>query len=679
MKKFVLLVITALIIISLPPEILAAEGEIFSFRFQESGNDAAHLFTPIKLNYDDMMGEGVITYAKRIANELSNMPEGKHCIDLTLISAKLDDEKENHLWWDIGVDNLRAVTTQLYKELKANGAVIDYVIDDFEGGMSMWSIKREDIEEIMRDSRYETEIRPLLVENGFEFSSDGASELDLIFQYTQNNMYHVWNGVMSRRVSEYYNRTMYEPIKEFYPDVKYSNYGMTESLGLNKIYDGGGHKDYLMGRSYKAGTHSSPVLYGGLGAITKPGRQPEDYPHDKFDATSYNTVLFSLIQVQDVITSGDGKIMPWIPCINAADSDINNDYYNELVFHLGLLGAEPVLLFNPASENLINDENHLSALLGELNEILGSGFKNALINNMTQWDSSYLLSGMETADKAIWRITPDLYVPGVSIDSFLLDKEKLVFQIGNQVVIFPEGSQIIENTMSDYGYWIESPKGTVPKEIRAEGIEAPLAPVLTEDNIPSGYNIQAKYTKYVPESPQNQVSEPDDDKKQQISTEDIDSTHWASKALAKAVQEGIIIGSDRGIEPDRNVTYAEFITMLQRMMGVDIAGVTADVWYSPAYTKASEYGWINADYSMESDLSREYAALIVARALRLNTSVGEENAFADMASVTSNEGLKAINACAAVGIITGYPDGRFGPLNTITRAEAVVILQRALN
>ncbi len=679
MKKFVLLVITALIIISLPLEILAAEGEIFSFRFQESGNDAAHLFTPIKLNYDDMMGEGVITYAKRIANELSNMPEGKHCIDLTLISAKLDDEKENHLWWDIGVDNLRAVTTQLYKELKANGAVIDYVIDDFEGGMSMWSIKREDIEEIMRDSRYETEIRPLLVENGFEFSSDGASELDLIFQYTQNNMYHVWNGVMSRRVSEYYNRTMYEPIKEFYPDVKYSNYGMTESLGLNKIYDGGGHKDYLMGRSYKAGTHSSPVLYGGLGAITKPGRQPEDYPHDKFDATSYNTVLFSLIQVQDVITSGDGKIMPWIPCINAADSDINNDYYNELVFHLGLLGAEPVLLFNPASENLINDENHLSALLSELNSVLGSGIKNTLTNNVTPWDSAYIISGIETAEKTIWRITPDLYVPGISIDNFLSDKEKLIFQIGNQVVIFPEGSQIIENTMSDYGYWIESPKGTVPKEIRAEGIEAPLAPVLTEDNIPSGYNIQAKYTKYVPESPQNQVSEPDDDKKQQISTEDVDSTHWASKALAKAVQEGIIIGSDRGIEPDRNVTYAEFITMLQRMMGVDIAGVTADVWYSPAYTKALEYGWINADYSMESDLSREYAALIVARALRLNTSVGEENAFADMASVTSNEGLKAINACAAVGIITGYPDGRFGPLNTITRAEAVVILQRALN
>lgn len=677
MKKFVLLVITVLMILSLPLEILAAEGEIFSFRFQESGNDAAHLFTPIKLNYDDMMGEGIITYAKRIANELSNMPEGKRCIDLTRISAKLDDEKENHLWWDIGADKLRAVTTQLYKELKANGAALDYVIDDFEGGMSMWSIKSENIEEIMRDSRYETEIRPLLVENGFEFSTDGASELDPIFQFTQNNMYHVWNGVMSRRVSEYYNRTMYEPIKEFYPDVKYSNYGMTESLGLNKIYDGAGHKDYLAGRSYKAGTHSSPVLYGGLGAITKQGRQPEDYPHDKFDSTSYNTVLFSLIRVQDVMTSGDGKIMPWIPCFNAADSDMNNDYYDELVFHLGLLGADPLLIFNPASENLINDENHLSALLEELNSVLGSGIKNTLTNKVTPWDSAYLLSGMETADKTIWRITPDLYVPGVSTDNFLSDKEKLIFQIGNQVVIFPEGSKIIENTMSDYGYWIESPKGTIPQEIRAEGIEAPLAPVPTEDNIPSGYNIQATYTKYVPGSSQNQAADTINDKKPQISTGAVDNTHWASKALTKAVQDGIIIGTDKGIEPDRNVTYAEFITMLQRMMGIDTTGMSADVWYTPAYNKALEYGWINADYGMESELSREYAAIIVSRALRLNTSV-EENAFNDMASVTSNEGLKAINACASIGIINGYPDGSFGPLNTITRAEAVVILQRAL-
>ena len=68
MRRFIFLVITVIIILSLPLGTLAAEGEIFSFRFQESGNSAAHLFTPIKLNYDDMMGQGVIIYAKKIAN-----------------------------------------------------------------------------------------------------------------------------------------------------------------------------------------------------------------------------------------------------------------------------------------------------------------------------------------------------------------------------------------------------------------------------------------------------------------------------------------------------------------------------------------------------------------------------------------------------------------------------------
>lgn len=678
MKKHLVAFICFILIISFSLTTFAAEGEIFAYRFQGSGNNATHLFTPVKLKYEDMIGEGVITYAKRIAKELSNMPEGKRCIDLTLVSAKLDDEPECYIWWDLGAEKLRSVVTQLYKELKANDAVIDYVIDDFEGGMSMWGLKKENLAVIIADSRYESEIRPLLVERGFEFSSTGTTELDPILQFTSNDMYQIWNGVMLRRTTDYYNKTMYEPIKQYYPNVKYSNYGFKDSLGLNKIYDTGGHKTYLYGETYKGGTHSSPVLYGGLGAITKPGRQPEGYPHEKFDATSFNTVLYSVVCMQDSITSGDGNAMPWIPLRSASDSDMNNEYYAELIFHLALLGSDPLLLFNPSSENLADDESHLSELLEEINSILGMGKKSTLVTKVTSWDSSYILSGMNADGKSVWRITPDLYVPGVTIENFLSHKEKLIFQIGNQVVIFPEGSKILENNMSGYGYWIEAPYGVKPQEIRVSSIEAPLAPVLTEDNMPSGYKFNTTYTKYVLENGQPQSGNQSKPINPNGSNLVVDNTHWANKALKKAVQDGVIIGSDKGIEPDRNVTYAEFLTMIQRMMSIDISGLPTDKWYTPVYMKALEYGWIDADYSMSSNLNREYAALIVARALKLNTSV-DSGEFADMSAVSSEECKKAIKACAAVGIINGYPNGNYEPLNTITRAEAVVILQRALN
>ena len=55
-------------------------------------------------------------------------------------------------------------------------------------------------------------------------------------------------------------------------------------------------------------------------------------------------------------------------------------------------------------------------------------------------------------------------------------------------------------------------------------------------------------------------------------------------------------------------------------------------------------------------------------------------AFAnDMPDVADSPYSEAINALVEAGVITGFPDGTFRPLNNLTRAEASIMLARAIN
>ena len=61
----------------------------------------------------------------------------------------------------------------------------------------------------------------------------------------------------------------------------------------------------------------------------------------------------------------------------------------------------------------------------------------------------------------------------------------------------------------------------------------------------------------------------------------------------------------------------------------------------------------------------------------MSDTVFDGKSFTDDAQIDATGYLNAVKGCASLGIITGYPEGDFRPLNTITRAEAVVIIQRA--
>lgn len=152
--------------------------------------------------------------------------------------------------------------------------------------------------------------------------------------------------------------------------------------------------------------------------------------------------------------------------------------------------------------------------------------------------------------------------------------------------------------------------------------------------------------------------------------------HWAESYLAKAVADGLIKGSDKGIEPDRNVTKAELITMLTRALNIENKGGGAQ-WYSYVADKAVELGWTNNLSDIEADINRAASAGIIANAMKISAPSENAKTFTDEADIIATGYFDSVMACVANGLISGYPDGSFSPVNTITRSEAVVIIQRA--
>lgn len=401
-------------------------------------------------------------------------------------------------------------------------------------------------------------------------------------------------------------------------------------------------------------------------------------------------MLVEIIKVNSAVLSTDGKIMPWIGLKNWSSGGYGNfnitHYYQEFILHLGLLNPDPFLIYNHGSTKQGDDEILLSKLFTQLDEVAGFDDKKTLLTEAASWDDRYILSGMSAGGRNVWRITPDLYTPGISIENFLIDKNRPTFQIGNQVVIFPEGSYIYtpKEKLAEYGYWVISPEGTYPEELRVDGIEPPPEPIFTEDFIPTGYTVEHSYTKFdsAVHKNQNQETEKTPDKTfEPENTNKNDAAtsapgHWAQKSLDAAVARGILFGTDAGLLPDRNIQRAEFITMLLRAMYIETNETQGAQWYAGAINKAKELGWIEPYDDGPSILSREETARIMVRAFKIGQT-SRNISFADINSISANMKDAVLDA-AASGMINGYPDGTFKPAGNITRAEAVTMILRCL-
>lgn len=158
--------------------------------------------------------------------------------------------------------------------------------------------------------------------------------------------------------------------------------------------------------------------------------------------------------------------------------------------------------------------------------------------------------------------------------------------------------------------------------------------------------------------------------------------------LDRLVSWDIMRGDQAGnLEPNRSITRAEFVTMLNRTFGYIKTGaqpfrdvVTRDWYYddiSAAYTAGYFQGTSKSTASPNATLTREEAATMLCRNLMLQPVSGENLSFTD-SRLASSWSRGYIKAAADEGILRGDPGGKFRPLDNITRGEVAIMLVRVI-
>ena len=192
---------------------------------------------------------------------------------------------------------------------------------------------------------------------------------------------------------------------------------------------------------------------------------------------------------------------------------------------------------------------------------------------------------------------------------------------------------------------------------------------------------------------------------------DVSEKHWAYDSIMYCSEWEIVKGFEDGtFRPEGQVTYAQFIAMLARTFYADEVAAVTDAagqpWYYP-YIKAAENKGITNGLSGIGDtpISRydmavvldniieeknvillvatvynhQYLAGQVAEPLPMNWAYqwkeAAKQSIRDWNSIPGQYG-NAVTMCYALGALSGMSDGTFSGTQSMTRAQACVVITR---
>ncbi|MEK4517454.1 S-layer homology domain-containing protein [Paenibacillus sp. FSL H8-0122] len=164
--------------------------------------------------------------------------------------------------------------------------------------------------------------------------------------------------------------------------------------------------------------------------------------------------------------------------------------------------------------------------------------------------------------------------------------------------------------------------------------------------------------------------------------------NWAKNQISKWMDQGLIAGYPDGeFKPNNPVTRAELTVLINRAFGftetkkANFSDISSSKWYYSSILQANAAGYVqgyeDGTFKPDQKINRQELAVIISKLLKL-TAPAAAPEFRDITkSAAWSKG--AIGAVSEQGIMTGSGDGNFRPLAYATRAETVVILDRALS
>ena len=162
--------------------------------------------------------------------------------------------------------------------------------------------------------------------------------------------------------------------------------------------------------------------------------------------------------------------------------------------------------------------------------------------------------------------------------------------------------------------------------------------------------------------------------------------HWAEAAIKKAAAEDIVKGYPDGtFKPDDNISRAEFATIIVQAFKLEkregkVFGDTGSHWAKDYIATANAHGIVSGydeqKFGPDGLITREEMALMIVKAAGLKVTAGGIDA-SDSSQVAS-WARDAVATAYASKLIVGMPDGSFQPQANAARAQAVLVLNRAM-
>ena len=404
-----------------------------------------------------------------VVQKLKGLPDGKRVLLLfdtykILFNNKKDKLGSNargvqSIWWDNGVADCRAFHEAIFRKIRNAGAHIDLIVTDIEPGMSNWALKMQqaavkkesseaDVYMAMEtDVRFDAIKRELVIE-------DNAGD----WLKNKNNAMK-WNYYMEQRKAKYINRAIFEPARQFYPDVEMCNYRSFHWSRQFPVPDLHGHPVYLYGNGAHVGTAQSIDLYGRLGQISTV-QLPQGVT--AFPKTPFNAMKYELNKVRATAYSSDAPLYPWIyyKSYDGANTCLNNsEYYEEMLYHILMYGIQTFLYLNqsPDKPASARDNRIVDECVTRFKALVGNGiFQPVAVSErkLLDWNAGYVLSSVIIDGRTISRIT--LNIPdGDDVKNHIVSHNPLVLKIGNSRVDLPGYSVGSIAQTGTKGLWVE--------------------------------------------------------------------------------------------------------------------------------------------------------------------------------------------------------------------------------
>ncbi len=168
------------------------------------------------------------------------------------------------------------------------------------------------------------------------------------------------------------------------------------------------------------------------------------------------------------------------------------------------------------------------------------------------------------------------------------------------------------------------------------------------------------------------------------------SGHWAEDTMLRWASNGLLTGDGAGrYRPNDEISRAEFAALIDRVLNLPQQGadayafsdVESGAWYASAvasgYAAGIVQGTDKGKFNPTTAITRQDAAVIVARAFGLEDEVAADAGFSDKMQI-SPYASESVAALQSRKYISGRSGNRFAPQERITRAEVVQMIDNAM-